>query len=643
MISFFRRWLSSPIVLVLFALVVVAFVIVGIGNPLGGGAPAGGTVAEVGDQEISAARLSDQFDRRLQAVRQQNPELTARAALDTGALDITLDQLVISVALEELARDMGLSTSKRLVDADIAGMEAFAGPTGQFSEQVYRDILQRQNIDERSFRQDLEGDVLRRHLLAPLAGLTPTPEGVARPFAELQLEQRTLSVGAIPYSRFDVDAPNQKQLAAFYKENQARFTIPERRKFQYAIMDRADLAQQVEVTDADIAQYYEDNSDLYAATETRSLRQVVTQDRAQADTIAKRVRAGEDFAAVAADVLDYSESDLDLGSTNESDLAGIINDDVAAEVFAASEGNVVGPAESNFGFHVISVDAVETTPTKPLSAVQDEIRNRLIEERAEARVAELTDQVQDAIDDGASLQEAASDAGLRVMSPPALTETGQTPEQEDFSLPADLRPLLGTAFDLMAGDDPLVEEIGEGRYALVGLDEVIPAAPRPLADIREEVSEIYIFEEQRKQAEAKAKEIIAAVRAGGSLSAEMEAAGVPAPQDITARRAELAQQEGRLPPYVALGFAQGEGDIADVPLPQQGVQVIVETTRVVPGDLSEVPGFLQTVSSQLRAAQATELQLAFANAVSKSIGTKRYPDAVTAVEAQYRGAGPDVE
>ena len=58
MISFFRRWLSSPIVLVLFALVVVAFVIVGIGNPLGGGAPAGGTVAEVGDQEISAARLS---------------------------------------------------------------------------------------------------------------------------------------------------------------------------------------------------------------------------------------------------------------------------------------------------------------------------------------------------------------------------------------------------------------------------------------------------------------------------------------------------------------------------------------------------------------------------------------------------------
>ena len=62
-----------------------------------------------------------------------------------------------------------------------------------------------------------------------------------------------------------------------------------------------------------------------------------------------------------------------------------------------------------------------------------------------------------------------------------------------------------------------------------------------------------------------------------------------------------------------------------------------------PASLQDAPTFLQTVRTQLREAQANELQLAFANAITDEVGAERYDNVLAAIEARYQGVEPGGE
>ncbi|MEE4350835.1 MAG: SurA N-terminal domain-containing protein [Pacificimonas sp.] len=635
MLSFLRR-VPGWVLGLIFAVIAVAFIITGMGNPLGGGGGTGAPVAQVGERTITSGQLAQNFDRQLQQVRQETPTLTTEEALDGGALSAVLDRLVYAAGLQEFASRLGLATSKRLVDAEIASMDAFTGPTGQFSEQTYREILARQRINEQQFREDIAGDVLNRQLLAVVVDGMDVPRGVAEPFALRQLEQRTLRVGALPYASFEIEEPTDEELQAFYEENITRFTVPERRAFRYAVFDRAAFLENVVVTDEEVADFYERSDDLYGRTEARKVLQIVTQSEASAEEMAARVRNGEDFNTVAAELFDYAPADTDLGDVSEADLAGTINAEVAAAAFAGEDGTVVGPLETSFGYHVLMIDDVSVTEAQPLAAVAPAIRERLSAEKAETELADQITAVQDAVDDGLSLSEVEADLGLTLIAPPPLTQAGRTPSDPEFRFPQDDLAVLTAAFELLEGDDPAIEQIGEGRFAIVGLEQVMAPAPQPLADIREQVTAAYIARGQILAAEAKAEEIVEAVRAGGDLDALLAAEGVPPTQDLTARRIELAAQAGQLPNYVALGFVQNEGEVASVPFPEQGLQTIVLTADIVEGRIEDAPQLVDTIRAQLREAQQAEIAVAFATAARDQVGVEIFPENIAALDAQYR-------
>ncbi|MHB9878329.1 SurA N-terminal domain-containing protein [Pacificimonas sp. ICDLI1SI03] len=636
MISALRRALRNPLMLGLLALVLVAFVIVGMGNPLGG--PPSDTVAEVSGEPITQARLQDQFDRTLQIVRQENPEVTTEQILQEGGLNATLERLIGAVALRIFGEEMGLGTSKRLVDGEIASMAAFQGPTGEFDEATYKQVLAQQRIDPKMLRTDLGDDVIRRHLLATVAETPQVPRGLAEPIALYQLEQRTLNVGFVPFQNFaDRPAPSEQEVEAYYQENLQRFTVPERRRFLYALIDRSALAEEIAVSDEEIAAAYEAGDDLYGASESRSVRQAIIPSQAQAAEFVNRVKAGESFAQVAADMLELTPEDLELGTLSRIELTASADEALADTAFAAPQGQVFGPVESEYGYRVGIVDAIESVPGRPLADVSDEIRTRLRREKAEARMADLVGEAEDAFADGASLAEVAEDLDLQLQSPPPLTDTGQTPDAPEFTLPDNAAPVLPVVFDYGPDEEPIAAEIGDGVFALVHTEEVIAPAPVALEQIREQVSQQLRVERQIEAAEEAAEEIVAAVEGGATLATELQSRGLPPVQDLTLRRVELAAQEGQVPTALALGFVQEEGEVRAVPDPQRGAVVVVETSDIVPGKLADAPGFVTTIRSQLRQVSAQELQQTFARAVTEHVGVERFPNALNALEAQYRG------
>ncbi len=114
---------------------------------------------------------------------------------------------------------------------------------------------------------------------------------------------------------------------------------------------------------------------------TRTVRHILVEDEAEAEAIVADLAAGEDFATLA------EERSVDPGSgARGGDLGPALRgayvppfDDA---VWSAQLDEVVGPIESNFGFHVLEVTAEEQSPTDEIPPQQlDQISGPELEER----------------------------------------------------------------------------------------------------------------------------------------------------------------------------------------------------------------------------------------------------------------------
>jgi parvulin-like peptidyl-prolyl isomerase len=126
------------------------------------------------------------------------------------------------------------------------------------------------------------------------------------------------------------------------------------------------IDERVQVSDTDVAKAYADST---------SARHILLRTKEEAQQVKDRIAAGEDFAAVA------KERSGDEGTKDKGgDLGFVSRGSMVAEfeqaLFAATRGEVVGPVQTQFGFHVI-----QRLPEPPLGEVQGQIKEELLQQR----------------------------------------------------------------------------------------------------------------------------------------------------------------------------------------------------------------------------------------------------------------------
>ena len=96
----------------------------------------------------------------------------------------------------------------------------------------------------------------------------------------------------------------------------------------------------------------------------------------------------------------------------------------------------------------------------------------------------LREEIEDAIDEGSNLSEAAARAKLQVTETPLITADGTDRSNPAFKLPAELAAALKSGFELAPSDEPVIETLAnDAGYVLVAPSQVVAAAPAPLADL----------------------------------------------------------------------------------------------------------------------------------------------------------------
>jgi peptidyl-prolyl cis-trans isomerase D len=610
----------------------------GSGN-VGFGGMSSSTLAEAGDQDVTEREMSEQMQRRLQQVRAENPN--ADYATIAGDFDALLNSILDERSLIAFGDKYGFRLSKPLIDAEIAQLPQAKGLNGQVSDQSYQAFLAQQRLTDAQVRQIIAGGMLQRLLIAPVAANARVSVGMATPYASMLLEAREGEAAAVPIDQFKAGLkPTDAQLQQFYTANRKRYMIPEQRVLRFATIGPDQVAS-VSASPQEIADYYNKNQATYGAKETRNLSQVVVPDQATANAIAARAKAGGTLAAAAAPA-GSNAAVTSLTDETRQAYSSVAGDKVAAAVFSAASGALVGPLQSDFGWVVVKVDSVKSQGGKTLAQATPEIAAKLNADKRKGAIEDLVNTVQDAVDEGSNFSEAAAKAKLPVTSTPLIVANGTSRADPNFKLAPNMSAAVKTGFEIAANDPPEVVSLGGDQgYVMVSPQQVVAAAPAPLANIREQVASDWINDQAQKRARAAADAIAAKAAQGVSLADAVKQTGVALPPvlPLAARRIQIAQAQGQVPPPLKLLFTLEQGKARVAPVPQAKAFFVVKVNKIVPGNATLQPALIARMQGELQQAVADDYAREFLAAVRANMKAKRNESAIATLKARLVSGG----
>jgi peptidyl-prolyl cis-trans isomerase D len=482
---------------VILALIMVPFAFFGVDFYFRGGDTTQ-TVASVGRDKVTQNEfdeaMRDQQNRMRQALgRQYDPAMFDSAEVRFALLD----QLVNQRLLEQRGR----SEKFRVTDSQLAQFIAELPPfqeDGKFSNDKYKQVLATQNMTPRMFEERVRGELALAPLQEPIVAASIAAKTSVQRYLTLLEQQRDVAVAVIDAEPFLRETKvDDAQAKDFYDKNPAAFQIAEQARFEYVILNQEALAAQVKVEPDEVRRAYESNIKQYSTGEERQASHIlitVKPDASEADKAAAKRKADALLAQAKASPNKFAElakaNSQDPGSAPQGGDLGMFARGSMVKpfedaVFAAKVGDIIGPVQTDFGYHVIRVTGMTPAKIRALDEVRATIESDLKRAKAAQKFATAADQFQNLVYENAdSLAPVAKALDLKVMSTPLVPRA----QAQMVSLGnAKFVDALFSPDSIQAKRNTEAIEVVPGTLMAGRIVEHKPAAPRPFDEVKDDI------------------------------------------------------------------------------------------------------------------------------------------------------------
>ncbi len=535
-----------------------------------GGGP--GQIGQVNGQPVMyedyMAAYRNLYD---QVQRSQEEPITSQQnrEIEDAAFDEVVNQILIR---QELDR-RGITVT----DEEISQAARFSPPSdlrpqfttddGRFDAQGYQAFLAQLPQDQLLLLEAYYRDIIPRGKL-----LRQVSSGIWLSDAELwqryQDSNETVEVRYIPLdpgtryadSLFQI---SEDEARAYYRENEEDFEVPARATVQAVVLNKAPTAADTAASRDEVARLRED---------------ILAGDR-----------TFEDAAAAESADQGSAQAGGDLGVFARNQMAPAF-DSVA---FSAPVGELVGPVQTGFGYHLIEVQE---------RWGQDSVRARHIllpvarTDASEIALLTLADSLED-MGESMELEAAARNVGLQVTTHeinedfPLLPGAGQIGEGIDWAL-----------VEAEAGDVSPVFENAQAFYAL----QLVSSEPEgilPFEEARPAIESRLLFERKMERAREEGGQVVERIRAGEALPNAAAEAGLEVRQAGPFARTDFVPGLGRQNAAVGTAFGLDVGEVSDV-VATPANAFVVELLGRTPADSlawrEQLPRQRQAVVQQLQ-------------------------------------------
>ncbi len=427
-------------------------------------------------------------------------------------------QVLVASAVEDReAERLGLTATEADVQQELqtGQLGQIFFPDGKFiGDEKYRAFVQNQlgiaTVAE--FEQKVRQEITSRRLVQFVTAGASVSDTAVRELVRKQGSKVKFDYAVVNSADLaKTIAPIDSDLENYFNRNKARYAnaVPEKRKITYIPVTLANLVGgKPQVADTDLQAYYTAHKADYHVDQQVKVRHILISvpngadaktdaaAKAKAEDLLKQIRGGADFAALA------KANSNDPGSKDSGGELGYVKADgtmVPAfqnAAMALKAGQTSDLVKTPFGYHIIQAEARDEAHDKPLSEVANEIRPILEQQNGAKALQALATQIASEAAKS-SMDKAAADHGAKAVTTDYIASDGTVP-----SLP-DSAQLVQAAFTGRKGDAPRLAPAGQGAVTVYQIADIQPAHAPTFAEWKDHVLEDYRAEQVPQMLQAK--------------------------------------------------------------------------------------------------------------------------------------------
>ncbi len=530
MLTWIRDATNSLAIKILFFLIALSFVGASfmLWGDLGPGRP--NVVAVVDGIEITNNQYQQALKQVDEAVRGQfggevDPALMAQFGIGTMAMASVVDDALQQRAAEKA----GIVVTDAEVADVVMSMPDFQ-KEGAFDQRRYTDLLSMNGLSPTTFEARVRQDMTVRRLRTLIERTAVVTDAEAYAWYQFQNQPITVTYARVASQPLaDKIDPTDEELTAWYRSHAADFEVPEKRSFRVLTVDADAYAVTAPVSDAEIKEYFESNQFAFSAEETVHARHILMQVAADADEAAvaagkakidaarARIDKGESFEAVAKELSEGPSAPQggDLGKFGR----GMMVPEFETVAFSTPVGVVSPPFRTQFGWHIVKVEAHNDAHTPSFDEAKDDVAKKVQAAKGRLSAKEFVQSLAGTVTPEKFAAVTDQNPAVRINS--YTLTAGPTANGE--KMPEAARSAV---FALAEKQVSPVIDTADG-YAIALLDTIEPPRTPPLETVKNLVLARYKNEKGREEAERIASALEKEVNEGANLKDAAQAKGLP--------------------------------------------------------------------------------------------------------------------
>jgi peptidyl-prolyl cis-trans isomerase D len=508
-------WIAYGIIF----LISVPFALWGVNSYLGGGEvqPA----ATVNGEEISLRDL----DQAYANYRQRLSQLFGGSIPDTLGSESMLREQVLGQLIEETAlRQYTQSQYYRIGDDElnriIRGMDVFHDD-GQFSTEIYQAQLRSLGYSPLGFEEELRRNGSMEQLQGGILATAFATPVLEKQFTSLKNQSRKIRTLSYRVDRTTIQ-PSDDEIEQHYLAHTDRYRTAETVKIDFIELSLEGIKQGIEVSEDDVRARYRENKGAYTSDEIREASHILIKVAGDEDAdsalakiteVRERIVNGESFADLASELSEDPGSAGEGGSLGEIER-GIMVPTFEAALFSMDVDQLSQPVKTPFGWHLIKLHSISGGETQSFETVKSSLEDEIRTQLAEAQIYDLVENVANlAYEQSDSLLAAAEQLDLTVQTSDwfdRLSGSGIAAEQK-------VRQMAFSAEVLQQGLNSEAIELDNERVVFIRLNQLMPAAVKPLDQVQDSIKSELITTRAREQSSKSGIAALEDLRAGKTL------------------------------------------------------------------------------------------------------------------------------
>lgn len=549
-------------------------------------------VVTVNGEEINELEVEQSTQRRIQEMIQNlGPEADLSDIDEELLREAALNELIQRELILQYAENTGMVISSRSIDRSIAQTADFQ-VDGVFNGERAQILLQSMGYTPNSYRAALasEGAINQVSFAYGLTGFVTRPE---IEYLAQQLNQtRDLRYLLINLNdQLGSIEITDAEVAEYYETNQATFMLEEQVSLQYLELDKDAIFDEVTVTEEEIrARFDEEQAEYQSQIERRAshiLLEAFDDDAiAEAMTLATEIKDrldnGESFEDLASEFSD------DLGSAEFGGDVGYTTGDNFVEEFeqalvALEVGEISDPVQTEFGVHLIMLTERSESEIESFEDSRERLERDLKAGIVDDIFIERSEELGNLAFESFDLTDPAELMGLEIQTSDLFGRSGGT----GIGAFGDVIEAAFSTDILIDGLNSNLIAVTPSRSVVIRLLEHNQPQLQPMEEVRGEIEILLQFEKIRERAAALGETVRDSMQNGQNIDTLLET------QNLSWNQLNALERNNQLLPPELIE------NIFNMPVPVEGANrvdgfqlsngdyVVVELQQVNPGSMED--------------------------------------------------------